>query len=167
MRKLIKKAFLKNNHRTSCFIFLLLLSLTLVSLTSASSLSLAASPMALVGARLANSHETWACKDCPFPMRENNGRFLLPNGEMYLILTKTRIAKGKLDIAITVHDAHTDDILAFGSIRIPNDRNEAHVIMSDRNGGTIQAHIFWTSPLRDSIRVKFTCSECEFERLAE
>jgi hypothetical protein len=106
-----------------------------------------------------------ACKDCPFPMKVADGRYLMPNGALYVELEEVLLPNRFSEVRVTLRDVRTGGVLATGAVRQRRGRRTIVVPLNDNNGQPVQAQIFWFDPTdRNHIQVKLTCTGCAIGR---
>jgi hypothetical protein len=101
-----------------------------------------------------------ACRDCPFPMRVGDHRWIMPKGNVEVRIKKTRIGRRKVQSEIQLVDVHTGAEIASGSmIGLDTDRTMKLTLM-DRSGHPIRGYVHFLDSRDESIEVKFSCDSC-------
>lgn len=115
---------------------------------------------------LPNVKRAEACRDCPFPMKVSDGRWLMPNRQLEVAIEESR-AQGRLQkTEITLIDTVTREAVAYGSIRHSKGRRSYTVILSDRDGQPVEAHIRWLDRNHDRVQIILNCiEECSIANL--
>lgn len=101
-----------------------------------------------------------ACRDCPFPSRIADGRWLMPNGNLQIEIDEIDLLKDMDEIHVVLRDAHSGLVLARGiSIQRPG-RRTVTVDLLDSDGRQIKGFVHFLNSAKDKIQAKFTCKEC-------
>jgi hypothetical protein len=107
-----------------------------------------------------------ACRDCPFPMRVSDGRYLMPNGQMYIMIDETAVFGGRYrQVRVSLIAALTGETLADGWALVHPYRHVAHLKLQGQKGDQIDVTIYWIDRHREDIRVRLTCSDCSIAQL--
>lgn len=127
---------------------------------------LAVGMTALVISLFTFASDVYACRDCPFPMKVAEGRWLMPNRHLEVEIEETRLAHRFTKVDVALIDAQTGEIMAVGSIRLRTGQKSAYVQMLDLYGHPVHAHITWLNKERDQVQIELSCQgECSISNL--
>lgn len=104
-----------------------------------------------------------ACRDCPFPMKVGEGRWLMPNGQLEVNINQSA-GRTRTKVQVKLIDPSTGNTLAIGTARMKHGAKNVRVILSDFEGRPITGQIFFVDGA-DVIKVKFTCDSCSISDL--
>lgn len=136
-----------------------LIAATLVA--SISAVAAAASAIAII----ATPSRADACRDCPFPMKIAEDRWLMPNRQLEVQIIEIDFGRFT-ETNITVMSAATHEILAKGSIRQRKGRKTVSVNLVDSEGQPAHAEIRWMDEDREKVQINLVCGgECAFSQL--
>lgn len=104
-----------------------------------------------------------ACRDCPFPMKVGEGRWLMPNRQLEVAIDEFPSSATTRIITVTLVDSHSMKILATGWTTAKNSARTIKVSLWDKQHRPIQATIYFLD--RDRIQVKFYCDGCSITEM--
>jgi hypothetical protein len=108
------------------------------------------------------------CRDCPFPAKISEGRWIMPSGRYIIDITETGLPKGMNQVDVILRDAKNGEIIARGRVLQRRERRTAYVDLIDTDGRPIDGFIrFVDGEDREKIQVKFTCEGCSIAPLLE
>lgn len=122
-------------------------------------LILALAPL-ILGASLAAAHPAIFCRDCPFPSRVADGKWVMPNGLIQIDIDE-QVLDGKMShINVTLTDPRTGALIASGEVLQSRYKKTLVVDMTDRDGHPIKGYVRYTDASKENIQAKFTCELC-------
>lgn len=104
--------------------------------------------------------EAKACRDCPFPMRIAEGKWMMPNGYLRIDIKETRLPKSQTEVEVLLVDSRTGAVVASGISRQPKRRKTVNIQLTDESGQPVQGYIRYVDDHKEQIQVKFTCESC-------
>lgn len=106
-----------------------------------------------------------ACRDCPFPMKIAENRWLMPDRQIEVQIVE--IDRGRYtETIISVVNATSREVLASGSIQQRKGRRYISVSLMDINGEPVQVEIQWMDDEREKVRIFLSCGgECSLNQL--
>lgn len=104
--------------------------------------------------------EAKACKDCPFPMRVADGKWMMPNGYLRIDIEERRLPRSQTEVHISLVDARTGEVVAEGVSRQPKRRKTVNIQLIDSSGKPVQGYIRYVDDEKEQIQAKFTCESC-------
>ncbi|MEK7357666.1 MAG: hypothetical protein AAB250_14540 [Bdellovibrionota bacterium] len=104
--------------------------------------------------------EAKACKDCPFPMRVADGKWMMPNGYLRIDIVERRLPKSQTEVHVQLVDARTGEVVAEGVSRQPKRRKTVNIQLIDATGKPVQGYIRFVDVDKEQIQAKFTCESC-------
>jgi hypothetical protein len=108
------------------------------------------------------------CRDCPFPAKVNNGRWIMPNGKYVIDIDERGLPKGMNQVDVTLRDAKTGVVVATGRSIQRRERRTAYVDLLATDGSEVDGFIrFVDGEQRDKIQVKFSCEHCAIGPMLE
>jgi hypothetical protein len=111
-----------------------------------------------LNAGLANQAQ--ACRDCPFPLKIAEGRWLLPSGELEVVIEEVELPKRQKEVQVSLVNVRTRQVAAMGKVRQRADRKTVTLELTDSDGRIVKAVIRYMDPQRDVIMAKFSCNLC-------
>lgn len=100
------------------------------------------------------------CRDCPFPAKIADGRWIMPNGKIRVDIDETSFGRGMNQVDVTLRAADSGAVIARGSVVQPKTRKTVAVDLLDKNGRAIKGFVRFLDTERENIQAKFTCEEC-------
>ena len=123
---------------------------------------------ALLATSVAGAKPVMFCRDCPFPSKVSDGRWIMPNGKYVIDISETEMPKGMNQVDVTLRDAKTGEVMATGRTIQRRERRTAYVDLVDKEGHPIDGFIrFVDGTDREKIQVKFSCEQCAIAPLLE
>ena len=104
-----------------------------------------------------------ACRDCPFPAKISDGRWMMPNGQLQLEIDSVNRPKDFNDVYVVLRDTRTGEVVAKGISVQRRDRRTVTVALTDKEGRKINGFVHFLDNVKDKIQAKFTCDECKIE----
>ncbi|MES2962556.1 MAG: hypothetical protein V4760_01610 [Bdellovibrionota bacterium] len=104
--------------------------------------------------------EAKACRDCPFPMRVSEGKWMMPNGYLRIDIVETKLPRSQTEVQVCLVDSRTGEVVATGISRQPKRRKTVNIQLIDASGEPVQGYIRYMDEQKDQIQVKFTCESC-------
>ncbi len=114
-------------------------------------------PLATLTAVTAVTVPAEACRDCPFPMRIGDNRWLMPDESFVITIIEKDIGDSRFSVMVRLTDPITGRILASGGTKRRRDQHSVVVPMRDRLGGKVVGKIRWVDSAHTQIRVRFQC----------
>lgn len=105
-----------------------------------------------------------ACRDCPFPMRIGENRWIMPNEKIELSIERIDLPSRFEEIHVVLMDPDTHEILARGVSKQKRGRKTANVQLFDKSGRQVTGFVRFVNEEREEIQARFTCEECEIEK---
>jgi hypothetical protein len=99
-----------------------------------------------------------ACRECPFPGKIAQGKWLMPNGLMVIEISETAGPAHTTSVEVILRDSRTGALVASGESRIKTGDKVLNISLADTNGKPIAGYVHFMDADRDKIEVKFTCS---------
>jgi hypothetical protein len=115
-------------------------------------------PLAILTTLTLTASPAEACRDCPFPMRIGDNRWLMPDESFVITIVEKEISESSFSVMVRLTDPVTGRILASGGTQRRRDQHSITVPMRDRLGGKVVGTIIWVDPAHTKIRVRFQCS---------
>lgn len=106
-----------------------------------------------------------ACRDCPFPMKIGEGRWIMPGGNVELEIDQIRLPSRFEEVHIVLRDPQTGAILAQGMAKQKRGRKTVNVRLIDKAGLEVKGFVRFVDQERAEIRAEFTCESCEIVSL--
>ena len=108
------------------------------------------------------------CKDCPFPHKISQNRWLMPNGHFEVQIDQEKISRKIVAVYVTLRDPDKGTILAVGRTqRKPTQRNITLQLI-DRGGNRVNGQIYWVDFEKDVIQARFFCDGyCSIKEIIE
>ncbi len=130
--------------------------------------ALAVLPVMISGAILTDSVKAWACKDCPFPLRVGENKWLMPNGQVEVEIYEEDHNSEQMHVAVYLRDAKTHEPLATGHTLRLKTRSTFFIELEDRGGTAVRGEIRWVNRRAELIQAKFSCIRaCTIARFFE
>lgn len=107
-----------------------------------------------------SSPVTSMCRDCGFPMRVGEGRYLMPNKHVVVEIERIRLPSRFEQVRVRLVDNRSGEIIAEGMSKQRRGRKTIHVAMEDSAGNPINGFVQYMDDDRKDIAVKFTCKYC-------
>ena len=127
----------------------------LASLVAAATLTIA-SPMAQ------------ACKDCPFPSKVADGRWLMPNKVLQIEIDLDSGPNQYTDeIQVVLRDIRSGLVVAKGTVIQRTGRRTVVLDMIDRDGHQIKGYVHYLTNNKQKIEAKFTCQSCTIQPMLD
>ena len=124
--------------------------------------------IASMAGSVAGAKPTMYCRDCPFPAKVSDNRWIMPNGKYVIDIDEHDLPKGMNQVDVTLRDAKTGEIVATGRSVQRRVRRTAYVDLFDNQGKPIDGFIrFVDGTQREKIQVKFTCEQCSIGPMLE
>lgn len=98
-----------------------------------------------------------ACRDCPFPMKIAEGRWLMPNRQLEVEIHEIDLPGSLTLTSMEVRNAQTGEVLATGSVRLRKGRRTIDIEMTDSEGRPVKAQIYWVDNSRQRVRIFLAC----------
>lgn len=98
-----------------------------------------------------------ACRDCPFPMRIGDNRWIMPDESFVITIHENKLPDSRISVMVRLTDPVTGRILASGGTKRRPDQQSIVVPMRDRLGGKVVGKIRWIDPEHKRIQVSFQC----------
>ncbi len=128
----------------------------------------AAAAATLLVTSFAGAKPVMYCRDCPFPAKIADGRWVMPSGKYVIDIEEQGLPKGMNQVDVTLRDAKSGGIIAKGRVLQRKERRTAYVDLVDTDGRPIDGFIrFVDGGDREKIQVKFTCEGCAIAPLLE
>lgn len=105
-----------------------------------------------------------ACRDCPFPTPLASLHWLMPSGHSEVMVEEVYIGKSVMQSTVRLVDAVTGEMLAIGTLDHPKGRKRIIVILRDKQGGKIEAQIYYMNSKRDKVKIKIECDKCNVDQ---
>lgn len=108
-----------------------------------------------------------ACRDCPFPMKVGEGRWIMPNGRIEVQIDE-RPRNGRMTyVVVTLRDSANGEVLAQGWIEHRKGKKTFKVPLEDRKSGQVMAEIQWIDSTHDHAKIGLTCINCAIGQFLE
>lgn len=104
--------------------------------------------------------EAKACRDCPFPMRVAEGKWMMPNGYLRIDILERQLPKSINEVEVHLVDARTGEIVASGVSRQRRRNKTVNIQLIDGTGKPVQGYIRYIDEDKEQIQAKFTCESC-------
>ncbi len=109
-----------------------------------------------------------ACRDCPFPSKIADGRWLMPNGQLQIEIDEMEgDAKDMNEVHVVLRNTKTGVIVAKGISMQHSRRRTVTVDLMDRQGRKIKGFVHFLDDRRNKIEAKFSCEECAIEPMLD
>lgn len=99
-----------------------------------------------------------ACKDCPFPMKIAENRWLMPNSYIIVSISEYEIF-GRKYIKVDLIDSRTNELIASGKARHSKYQRSLTLTLHDGLKHKVNGMIRWVNPEEAIIQAKFECEE--------
>jgi len=126
----------------------------------------AATTVVALATSIASAHPVMFCRDCPFPAKISDGRWLMPNGLVTVDIDETPVPRGMNQVDVTLRDAKTGHVIAKGTVVQRRERRTANIDLVDSDGRPIKGFVRFVEG-REKIQAKFTCEECNIGPMLE
>lgn len=103
---------------------------------------------------------TSMCRDCGFPMRVGEGRYLMPNKHVVVEIDRIRLPSRFEQVRVRLVDNRSGEVIAEGMSKQRRGRKTIHIAMEDTAGNPIDGFVQYVGDDRKDIAVKFTCKFC-------
>ena len=102
--------------------------------------------------------DAFACRDCPFPLFIEQGRWLMPSRVVEVRMSESFTQKNSVRTRLEVLSTN-GQVLAFGYKQSKKDENDIQVRLFEVTGsGTWMAYIHFPNPRqRNQIRIRLRC----------
>lgn len=104
-----------------------------------------------------------ACRDCPFPTPISALHWLMPSGHSEIMVEEINLGRGKIQSVVRLIDAMTGELLAIGHLDHAKGRKRITVEIFDKDGGKMEAQLYYTNHRRDRVRIRITCEKCNVD----
>ncbi len=108
-----------------------------------------------------------ACRDCPFPAKISDGRWMMPNGQLQLEIDAVNRPKNVDEVYVILRDTRTGEIVARGVSIQRRDRRTVTVALMDKEGRMIKGFVHYLDNAKAKIQAKFTCDECKIQPMLD
>lgn len=108
-----------------------------------------------------------ACKDCPFPMKVGDGKWIMPNGMVRLEIQTYELPSHLTEVHVSLRDLRTDEIVATGISKQRKDRKTVNVQLTDMNGQPVQGFVRYMDDKKNKIQARFSCEQCTISDIIE
>jgi hypothetical protein len=98
-----------------------------------------------------------ACRDCPFPIRLEDGIYEMPGGNAQIWMETRRLTNGRAETWVALIDSRTGYTLAEGWVRHAYSDRRLSLKLDDFMGGGVRLEIFWQDVWKQQIRVRMAC----------
>ena len=118
---------------------------------------------------LAYSPKAQACRDCPFPMRTSQNRWLMPNGQVEVSIVQRQIRHGKIETQIELHNAATGELLASGRVITAAGQSNVSTQLADPKGNAVSIEVVWYDEKHDRVQIDMHCMSdgCSIDKFAD
>jgi hypothetical protein len=100
------------------------------------------------------------CRDCPFPAKIADGRWLMPNGILQLEIDEQQMPGSMSHVHVVLRDVRSGDIVAYGFIVQRKNSRVLLINLTDNQGRRVKGFVRYFDTNRVKIQAKFTCEEC-------
>ena len=107
-----------------------------------------------------SSPTTALCRDCGFPMRVSEGRYLMPNKHVVVEISKVRLPSRFEEVHVRLVDRRSGEVIAEGMSKQRRGRKTINVYMVDTAGNRVDGFVQYVDDDYKDIAVKFTCQYC-------
>lgn len=115
------------------------------------------------------SSPSFLCRDCPFPMKIDEGRWLMPGGQIEVQIDEIRRygAYRYLWVAIVHHES--GEVWAIGSVFHHVAKKSFHAELYDHNDNPVDVIVKYQDSNNpdDATEIKISCSTCSFKHLLD
>lgn len=108
-----------------------------------------------------------ACRDCPFPMKIGEGRWIMPGGNIEVEIEQVTLPSRFEEVHIILRDPETGAVLAQGVSKQKRGRKTVNIRLVDKDGIEIKGYVRFMDQKRDEIRATFSCTKCEIGSLLD
>ena len=108
--------------------------------------------------------EASACRDCPFPSPLSSLHWLMPSGHSEFMVEEVYLGKGQIQSIVRLVDAFTGELLAMGHLNHPKGRKRITVEIFDKDGGKMEADVYYMNAKRDKVQIKIKCEKCNVDK---
>jgi hypothetical protein len=128
---------------------------------------LAVLTLVMLGTSVAQARPTIFCRDCPFPAKVADGRWVMANGIIQIEIDETVMPRSMSQVDVVLRDTRTGNIVAKGVVIQRRDRRTLMVDLMDRQGRQIKGFVYFVDERRERIQAKFTCEECSISPMLD
>lgn len=100
------------------------------------------------------------CRDCPFPAKIADGRWVMPNGRLQVDIDELARPGYMNEVRVTLRDASTGTFIASGKVIQRRDRKTMEIDLFDRKGHPIKGLVRYVDPDHGTIQASFSCETC-------
>lgn len=109
---------------------------------------------------------SYACRDCPFPMKIGDGRWLMPNERLEVVFLEVNTKDHPRALVIVLIDSETGKTVASGSARLSQNARNYRVILFDHKNNPIKADVQWLGRDMNQVQIQLNCiNQCTIQNL--
>ena len=103
------------------------------------------------------SSKAQACRDCPFPMKTSENHWLMPGGQIEVVIFQHQLKRGKIETQIELHSAQTGELLASGSVITAKGQTNVSTQLADPQGNQVKFNVIWYDQNHDRVQIGIRC----------
>jgi hypothetical protein len=108
-----------------------------------------------------------ACRDCPFPMKIGDGRWLMPNRKLEMTIEEIRPDQPWHEMRLRLFDPISREVVASGSSYIRKGATDILFSLRDKQGFPVHGDVHFLDTGHQHLQVRFTCNACSIGDLFE
>lgn len=116
---------------------------------------------------VAIARPTMFCRDCPFPAKVADGRWVMPNGVIQVEIGETFMPKHMNQVDILLRDTRSGEVIAKGVVFQRRDRRTVKIDLMDKEGRQIKGFVRYNDHGHETIQAKFSCEQCAIAPMLE
>jgi len=113
--------------------------------------------IAIASAILLASSAAIACRDCPFPLKVSDHKWLMPKSDIVIVIDEQPISKIMTKITVELLNSNSGEVLARGSTIHGSKQRDIDVVLHDRRGHRVNGLITFVNFKEDVIQAAFEC----------
>lgn len=98
-----------------------------------------------------------ACRDCPFPMKIDENRWLMPDQKLVVQIDEKPFDPDWVISTVSLKDASTNNVVATGTAFRRTATMNYVAYLVDKSDNVIVGEIHWHDIEQGSIQARFTC----------
>jgi hypothetical protein len=98
-----------------------------------------------------------ACRDCPFPMKVAQDRWLMPNGKIEVQIREEIFDDERIISRVILIDVLSREVVAVGHTKRKKNSRTLNLNLTDHRGGKIRGQVRWSGEAKDSLQARFSC----------
>ena len=106
------------------------------------------------------------CRDCPFPIRVANDRWLMPNRHLEVRITEAPWSRARSEVTVELYIAGTGELVASGQALLTYGKRSFATLLYDLNGNSLLAKIQWSDDSHEQVQIDLSCASdgCSLRR---